>query len=109
MYNFIIFLRYVKRDKVRFDLADVDDDSILNFEEFTAFLHPEEFEHMAGNVCYVYLLFWLNASNLFNLVRYVCQGMQEENCEKIVRIVKTSINTTMKSHVNPQFSLIYLS
>ena len=41
------YAKYVKRDKVRFDLADVDDYSSLTFEEFTAFLHPEEFEHMA--------------------------------------------------------------
>jgi len=41
---------YVKRDKQRFELADQDDDMKLTFEEFTAFLHPEEFEHMADVV-----------------------------------------------------------
>ncbi|XP_063684090.1 calumenin-A-like [Bolinopsis microptera] len=44
------YARYVKRDKQRFQLADQDDDMKLTFEEFTAFLHPEEFEHMADVV-----------------------------------------------------------
>ena len=38
---------FVKRDKVRFDMADADKDSILNFEEFSAFQHPEEFKYMS--------------------------------------------------------------
>ena len=37
----------MKRDKVRFDMADADKDSILNFEEFSAFQHPEEFKYMS--------------------------------------------------------------
>ena len=40
----------VEHDKTRFGLADTNDDNNLNIEEFTSFLHPEEFEHMAG-VC----------------------------------------------------------
>jgi len=44
------YVNFVKRDKVRFDMADADKDSILNFEEFTAFQHPEEFKYMADIV-----------------------------------------------------------
>lgn len=40
----------VEHDKTRFGLADTNDDNNLNIEEFTSFLHPEEFEHMAGVV-----------------------------------------------------------
>lgn len=34
------------RDERRFKAADVDGDLTATREEFTAFLHPEEFEHM---------------------------------------------------------------
>lgn len=34
------------RDERRFKAADLDGDQIATREEFTAFLHPEEFEHM---------------------------------------------------------------
>lgn len=44
------YLLYIKRDKMRFNLADEDDDMKLNFQEFQAFLHPEEFGHMADVV-----------------------------------------------------------
>ena len=47
-YISLALFRYVKRDKLRFDLADQDADGSLQFEEFTAFLHPEEFSYMAG-------------------------------------------------------------
>jgi len=44
------YIKYVRRDQVRFDLADQNDDNELDFEEFSAFLHPEEFPHMADIV-----------------------------------------------------------
>ena len=34
------------RDQKRFTKADTDGDGKLTKEEFAAFLHPEEFEHM---------------------------------------------------------------
>lgn len=34
------------RDERRFKAADLDSDQTATREEFTAFLHPEEFEHM---------------------------------------------------------------
>ncbi|XP_039631419.1 reticulocalbin-3 isoform X1 [Polypterus senegalus] len=38
------------RDKRRFQMADQDGDQIATKEEFTAFLHPEEYEHMKNVV-----------------------------------------------------------
>ncbi|XP_043915626.1 reticulocalbin-1 [Protopterus annectens] len=40
------FKRMLPRDERRFKTADLDGDTSLTREEFTAFLHPEEFEHM---------------------------------------------------------------
>jgi len=40
----------LERDEHRFKLADVDKDSKLKLEEFTAFLHPEQHDHMKGIV-----------------------------------------------------------
>ena len=36
----------VRRDRRRWERADLDKDDQLTREEYTAFLHPEEFEHM---------------------------------------------------------------
>lgn len=41
------------RDERRFKQADLDGDSEATREEFTAFLHPEEFEHMKDIVVLV--------------------------------------------------------
>lgn len=41
------------RDERRFKRADVDGDAAANREEFTSFLHPEEFEHMKDIVVLV--------------------------------------------------------
>lgn len=41
------------RDERRFKTADLDGDSAATREEFTAFLHPEEFEHMKDIVVLV--------------------------------------------------------
>ena len=38
--------RMIARDKVRFEAADADGNNECTVEEFRAFLHPEEFEHM---------------------------------------------------------------
>lgn len=40
------YTAYAKRDLKRFKLADKDNDGNLVFDEFIAFLHPEEFPHM---------------------------------------------------------------
>ncbi|XP_040835987.1 reticulocalbin-1 isoform X1 [Ochotona curzoniae] len=40
------FKKMLPRDERRFKAADVDGDLTATREEFTAFLHPEEFEHM---------------------------------------------------------------
>lgn len=41
------------RDERRFKTADLDGDLAATREEFTAFLHPEEFEHMKDIVVLV--------------------------------------------------------
>lgn len=41
------------RDERRFKKADQDGDGIATREEFTAFLHPEEFEYMKDVVVQV--------------------------------------------------------
>ena len=38
--------KMLPRDERRFKAADLDSDQTATREEFTAFLHPEEFEHM---------------------------------------------------------------
>ena len=43
----------VDRDKRKWDAADTDKDGKLTKEEFTAFLHPEEVEHMKDIVVLV--------------------------------------------------------
>uniref|UniRef100_A0A0D9QYY1 Reticulocalbin 1 n=1 Tax=Chlorocebus sabaeus TaxID=60711 RepID=A0A0D9QYY1_CHLSB len=40
------FKKMLPRDERRFKAADLDGDLTATREEFTAFLHPEEFEHM---------------------------------------------------------------
>ena len=40
------FKKMLPRDERRFKAADLDGDQTATREEFTAFLHPEEFEHM---------------------------------------------------------------
>ncbi|XP_001380444.2 reticulocalbin-1 [Monodelphis domestica] len=40
------FKKMLPRDERRFNMADQDGDKVATREEFTAFLHPEEFEHM---------------------------------------------------------------
>lgn len=41
------------RDERRFKMADLDNDMKANKEEFTAFLHPEEYDHMKDIVVLV--------------------------------------------------------
>ncbi|MGH0154917.1 UNVERIFIED_CONTAM: hypothetical protein FKN15_037558 [Acipenser sinensis] len=40
------FKKMLPRDERRFKTADLDGDTAASREEFTAFLHPEEFDHM---------------------------------------------------------------
>lgn len=40
------FKKMLPRDERRFKASDLDGDLTATREEFTAFLHPEEFEHM---------------------------------------------------------------
>ena len=42
--------KMISRDKKRFDTADADGNSECTLDEFRAFLHPEEFDHMKGVV-----------------------------------------------------------
>lgn len=47
------FKKMLPRDQRRFKAADLDSDMNASREEFTAFLHPEEFEHMKDIVVLV--------------------------------------------------------
>lgn len=47
------FRKMLPRDERRFKRADLDGDAAANREEFTSFLHPEEFEHMKDIVVLV--------------------------------------------------------
>ncbi|XP_022106337.1 calumenin-B-like isoform X1 [Acanthaster planci] len=44
------FAKMIRRDKARWASADENKDGILSREEFTAFLHPENFDRMRGIV-----------------------------------------------------------
>jgi len=44
------YTEMLERDEQRFKLADVEKNSKLNLEEFSAFLHPENHDHMKGIV-----------------------------------------------------------
>lgn len=71
------------RDERRFKTADLDGDLAATREEFTAFLHPEEFEHMKNIVVLVskaksmplFLLLWMNFEVFSNLSR---QGLERD-------------------------------
>lgn len=47
------FKKMLPRDERRFKAADLNGDLAADREEFTAFLHPEEFEHMRDIVVLV--------------------------------------------------------
>lgn len=47
------YKQMMARDERRFKLADQNGDQIADKEEFTAFLHPEEYEHMKDIVVLV--------------------------------------------------------
>lgn len=47
------FKKMLPRDERRFKAADLNGDQRAEREEFTAFLHPEEFEHMRDIVVLV--------------------------------------------------------
>lgn len=50
------FKKMLPRDERRFKTADLNGDLAADREEFTAFLHPEEFDHMKDIVVLVSLL-----------------------------------------------------
>lgn len=47
------YKQMMARDERRFKMADLDNDMKANKEEFTAFLHPEEYDHMKDIVVLV--------------------------------------------------------
>lgn len=47
------YKQMMARDERRFKMADLDGDMKANKEEFTAFLHPEEYDHMKDIVVLV--------------------------------------------------------
>ncbi len=47
------YRQMMARDERRFKMADRDNDLKANKEEFTAFLHPEEYDHMKDIVVLV--------------------------------------------------------
>ena len=47
------FKKMLPRDERRFKRADLDGDLAADRDEFTSFLHPEEFEHMKDVVVLV--------------------------------------------------------
>lgn len=47
------YRQMMARDERRFKMADQDNDMKANKEEFTAFLHPEEYDHMKDIVVLV--------------------------------------------------------
>lgn len=47
------FKKMLPRDERRFKAADLNGDLAADREEFTSFLHPEEFEHMKNIVVLV--------------------------------------------------------
>ncbi len=50
------YKQMMARDERRFKMADGNGDHIADKEEFTSFLHPEEYEHMKDIVVLVGLL-----------------------------------------------------
>jgi hypothetical protein len=47
------YRQMISRDERRFKMSDLDADLKANKEEFTAFLHPEEYDHMKDIVVLV--------------------------------------------------------
>lgn len=86
------------RDERRFKTADRDGDGIATREEFTAFLHPEEYDYMRGVVVQVgatlkpprtLLSIFSHASNLVDSVPGAKIG-----CNDIKNECKASIATS---------------
>lgn len=71
------------RDERRFKTADRDGDGIATREEFTAFLHPEEFDYMKDLVVQVLSKRWLitlvhsNKNIKFTLCLGSVEGLKE--------------------------------
>lgn len=56
------YKQMMARDERRFKRADTNGDHIANKEEFTAFLHPEEYDHMKDIVVLVRIFFLIGKS-----------------------------------------------
>lgn len=77
----------VKRDERKFRKADTDNDGKLTKEEFAAFLHPEEHEHMKDIVVLVSLVCLLKTCQLqsaqsywaFSIIRFGKKTRLEDN------------------------------
>lgn len=58
------FKKMLPRDERRFQTADLDGDLAADREEFTSFLHPEEFDHMKDMVVLVSVPFCTEMSSV---------------------------------------------
>lgn len=62
------YRKMLARDERRFKAADKNGDMSMTKEEFTAFLHPEEFDHMRDIIVMVRLdILTLNSANCSGL------------------------------------------
>ena len=52
------------RDERRFRVADRNGDLIADKDEFTAFLHPEDHDHMKDIVVQVRVMYWADVMSL---------------------------------------------
>lgn len=66
-------------------MADLDGDMKANKEEFTAFLHPEEYDHMKDIVVLVSGTMWWNPSsrNIFLSLLWLLPFLLQETMEDI--------------------------
>lgn len=69
------YKRMMERDERRFKMADENKDMKATKEEFTAFLHPEEYDHMKDiivmviNVLHLYAFNALKGPNSVHILR----------------------------------------
>ncbi len=74
------------RDERRFKSADRDGDGIATREEFTAFLHPEEFDNMRDVVVQVEWALW-NVKRIFKHVSHA--AVQHLSISVIIKVEKS--------------------